>query len=134
MPGRLGNARVELVSAVVDMVRVAVPAVTPVMLTGLVDPKLKVGVYSAPAGLEVTEAVSVTLPVKPPAGVMVIVEVLPDTAPGETETAVPVIAKVGIAGAVPVPVRAAVCGEPVALSATDRVAEKLAAEAGVKVT
>jgi hypothetical protein len=38
------------------------------------------------------------------------------------------------AGAVPVPVRAAVCGEPVALSATDNVAEKLAAEAGVKVT
>ena len=38
------------------------------------------------------------------------------------------------ADAVPVPVRDAVCGEPVALSATDNVAEKLAAEAGVKVT
>jgi hypothetical protein len=38
------------------------------------------------------------------------------------------------AGAVPVPVRDAVCGDPVALSATDSVAEKLAAEAGVKVT
>jgi hypothetical protein len=37
------------------------------------------------------------------------------------------------AGAVPVPVSAAVCGDPVALSATDNVAEKLAAEAGVKV-
>jgi hypothetical protein len=34
---------------------------------------------------------------------------------------------------VPVPVRDAVCGEPVALSATDNVAEKLVAEAGVKV-
>jgi hypothetical protein len=38
------------------------------------------------------------------------------------------------AGAVPVPVRDDVCGEPVALSATDNVAEKLTAEAGVKVT
>jgi len=37
------------------------------------------------------------------------------------------------AGAVPVPVRDAVCGEPVALSATESVAVKLAAEAGVKV-
>jgi len=38
------------------------------------------------------------------------------------------------AGAVPVPVRADVCGDPVALSATESVAEKLVAEAGVKVT
>ena len=38
------------------------------------------------------------------------------------------------AGAVPVPVIDTVCGEPVALSATESVAEKLAAEAGVKVT
>ena len=38
------------------------------------------------------------------------------------------------AGAVPVPVRDEVCGDPVALSATESVAEKLAAEAGVKVT
>ena len=38
------------------------------------------------------------------------------------------------AGAVPVPVSATVCGEPVALSATESVAEKLVAEAGVKVT
>ena len=37
-------------------------------------------------------------------------------------------------GAVPVPVSDDVCGEPVALSATDNVAEKLVAEAGVKVT
>ena len=37
-------------------------------------------------------------------------------------------------GAMPVPVRLAVCGDPVALSATDNVAEKLAAEAGVNVT
>jgi hypothetical protein len=38
------------------------------------------------------------------------------------------------AGAIPVPVRVAVCGDPAALSATDNVAEKLVAEAGVKVT
>jgi hypothetical protein len=48
------------------MVRVAVPAVVPVILTGLVVPKLKVGGYWAPAGLEVMAAVSVTLPVKFP--------------------------------------------------------------------
>jgi hypothetical protein len=38
------------------------------------------------------------------------------------------------AAAVPVPVRDEVCGEPVPLSATESVAEKLVAEAGVKVT
>ncbi len=37
-------------------------------------------------------------------------------------------------GAVPVPVSATVCGEPVTLSATDNVALKLAADAGVNVT
>ena len=37
-------------------------------------------------------------------------------------------------GATPVPVRLEVCGDPDALSATESVAEKLAAEAGVKVT
>jgi hypothetical protein len=35
--------------------------------------------------------------------------------------------------AVPVPVKLEVCGDPDALSATESVAEKLAAEAGVKV-
>ena len=38
------------------------------------------------------------------------------------------------AGAMPVPVKLEVCGDPVALSATDSVAEKLAADAGVNVT
>ena len=42
--------------------------------------------------------------------------------------------KLGTAGLVPVPVRVVVCGEPTALSATDKVAAKLVAEAGVKVT
>ena len=36
--------------------------------------------------------------------------------------------------AIPVPVRLDVCGDPVALSATDSVAEKLLADAGVNVT
>lgn len=40
----------------------------------------------------------------------------------------------GAAAAVPVPLSVAVCGEPVALSATDRVAEKLVTEDGVNVT
>lgn len=40
----------------------------------------------------------------------------------------------GISGAAPVPVRASDCGEPVALSAMDMAADRLAAEAGVKLT
>src|ERR1039458_7351934 len=94
-PGRLGYTRAALVAAVVLMVRVAVPAVVPVMLTGLVEPKLKLGIYWAPFGLEVMAAVSVTLPVKPPAGVTVRVEVFPVLAPGVTVTEVPVMVKVG---------------------------------------
>lgn len=39
-----------------------------------------------------------------------------------------------VTGGVPVPVRLAVCGEPETLSATERVAENVAADAGVKVT
>ena len=82
-------------AAVVEMVRVAVPAVAPVMLTGLVEPKLRVGGSCAPFALEVTAAVSATLPVKPPVGVTVMVEVFPVVAPGVTVTAVPVIVKPG---------------------------------------
>jgi hypothetical protein len=60
------------------------------------------------------------------------VEVEPETAEkvsdvGEREAA-------GADAVVPVPLRATVCGEPVALSATESVAAKLVAEAGVKVT
>jgi hypothetical protein len=40
----------------------------------------------------------------------------------------------GAGGAVPVPLRATVCGEPDALSVTVNVAAKLATEAGVKMT
>ena len=55
--------------------RVAVPWVPPVMRTGLVEPKLKVGRYCATAGLDVRTTASVTLPVKPPLGITVIVDV-----------------------------------------------------------
>jgi hypothetical protein len=86
-PGRFGYAREALVAAVVETVRVAVAGFVPVMLTGLVEPKLKVGGYWAPAGLEVMAGASVTLPVKPPRGVTVMVVV--EVAPGAMETAVP---------------------------------------------
>src|ERR1700686_2256230 len=93
-PGRAGYARAPLVAAVVEMVRVAVPAL-PVIITGLVEPKLNVGRSLAPVGMNVIAAVRATLPVKPPLGVTVIVEVLPVVAPGATETAVPLSVKLG---------------------------------------
>jgi hypothetical protein len=109
-PGCLGYANAALVAAVVLIVRVAVPAVVPVMLTGLVEPKLKVGGYWAPVGLEVTAAVSSTLPVKPPAGVTVMEELFPVLAPGVTVTVVPLTVKLGFTAVVTVTVL-----DPVAL-------------------
>jgi hypothetical protein len=83
-------------AAVVETVSVAVPAEVPVMLTGVVDPKLKVGRETAPAGLLAITAVRATLPVNPPLGVTVMVEVLPLVAPGvEIFTLVPEMAKPG---------------------------------------
>ena len=73
--------------AVVEMVIVAVPTVLPVMLTGLVEPKVSVGVSMAPAGL--------ALPVNPPLGVRVIVEKLPTVPPGAIVTADPEIVRPG---------------------------------------
>jgi hypothetical protein len=90
------------------MARVAVPAEAPVMLTGLVAPKLNVGGFTLPVGLVVMAAVSATAPVKPPEGATVMVEMFPVLAPGATETAAPVIEKLGLAtvtGAVPVAAR-----------------------------
>lgn len=84
-----------LEAAVVAMVSVALPAAPPVTLTGVVAPKLKVGRLTAPLGLEVTTAVRTTLPVKALAGVMLTVEASPVVAPAATDTAVPVIAKLG---------------------------------------
>lgn len=75
---------------------VAVPAAVPVILTGLVEPKLRVGRFCAPLGPEVTAAVSVTLPVKPLNGVTVMADVFPVVAPALTVTAVPAIVKKGV--------------------------------------
>jgi hypothetical protein len=52
------------------------------------------------AAVGVMAQLRVTVPVKPFAGVTVIVEVLPVVAPGATETAEPVTMKVGGGGAV----------------------------------
>ena len=87
---------------VVVKVRMAVPAVAPVMVTGLVDAKLKMGAATAPAGPDVIAAVSPTLPMNPPTGDTETVDVFPVVAPGATETAVPVTVKVGFAGTVTV--------------------------------
>lgn len=89
MPVGLGRTEAVVDGAVVLMVSVAVPAVAPVIFTGVVAPKLKVGKSRAPEGLEVIAAVSATLPVNPPLGVTVMVEVLPVVAPGARVTAVP---------------------------------------------
>ncbi len=77
------------------IVSVAVPGLAPEMTTGVVEPKLKVGRSCALVGLLVTAAVSATLPVKPPAGVTVMVDVFAVVAPGVTVTAVPPIVKLG---------------------------------------
>jgi hypothetical protein len=91
----LGKTRAALVAAVVVTVSVAVPTEVPLMLTGLVEPKLKVGKCRAPAGLDVITAVSAMLPVKPFVGVRVMVEVLPLAAPAVIETALPLTVKPG---------------------------------------
>jgi hypothetical protein len=77
------------VAAVLVMVSVAVPVAVLLMLAGVVEPKLKVGGSNAAAGPLVISAVKFTLPVKPPLGVTVIVDVLPLVDPGTTVTAVP---------------------------------------------
>lgn len=87
----MGRTKAPLVAAVVRTVSVPVPAVVPIMLTGDVVPKLNVGGFEAPEGLVVRAAVKATLPVKPPLGVIVIVEVLPLVAPGFTAMAPPLV-------------------------------------------
>jgi hypothetical protein len=73
----LWSAAVE--EPVVFTVSVAVTAVPPEIALGW--PAEQVGGSTAPAGLDVTEQASATLPVNPPEGVMVIVDVPVD--PGE---------------------------------------------------
>ena len=80
-------------AAVVVTVSVAVPFAVPVMLTGVVDPKLNVGSETALAGLVASTAVRATLPVKPLLGVTVIAEAFPVVEPGVKVIAVPVMAK-----------------------------------------
>ena len=82
--------------SVVTMVRVAVPAVMPVILTGVVEPKLNVGFATAPDGLDVMAAVSAMFPVNPLAGVNVIRAVFPVVAPAATLTVVPATVKLGV--------------------------------------
>ena len=94
IPWRFGSAIAVPVPAVVEMVRIADLADVPVILNGLVEPKLKVGGSTAPGGLDVITAVKATLPVHPPEGVTVIVEVFPVVL-GATVTAVPLTVKLG---------------------------------------
>jgi hypothetical protein len=68
------------------------------MLTGDVVPKLNVGGSVAPFGLEVRVAVNVTLPVNPPLGVTVIVDVFPVVAPGELTVMAPPLVRANEAG------------------------------------
>jgi hypothetical protein len=82
------------------MVKVAVAGLVPVMETGLVEPKLSAGGSTAPAGSEVMAAERETLPIKPPAGVTVMVDVLPVVAPVVTVTGVPVMVKPALVEAV----------------------------------
>lgn len=79
----LGLTNAPVVAVVVVTMSVPVPFDAPVMLTGDVAPKLKVGGSVAPVGLDVRAAVSVTLPVNPPLGITVMVVVFPVVAPGE---------------------------------------------------
>ena len=93
-PRPLGRTSAAVVAAVVETVRVPVPFDAPVMLTGEVVPKLKVGGSVAPDGLFARTAVRATLPVNPPLGVTVMVAVLPVVAPGELMVMAPLFVKV----------------------------------------
>jgi len=81
--------------AVVAIVKVPVAAALPEIARGLVELKLRVGGSVTPLGLVVRAAVRVTLPVKPPVGVTVIVEVSPVVAPAAMLSGVPVTVKLG---------------------------------------
>ena len=94
LPGNSGRASIALLAAMVVTVNEAVAALVPVICTGLVEPKLKVGTSWAPAGVAVTAPDSPIAPVNPPLGVMVMVEMFPLVAPAATLTAVPAMANV----------------------------------------
>ena len=84
-----------VVALVVTTMSVAFTAATPLMVTGLLAPKLNTGAYRLTVGPEVMAAVSVTLPVNPPDGVRVMVEGFPVVAPAATVTAVLLMVKAG---------------------------------------
>lgn len=83
--------------------RVAVPALGPRMLTGVVEPKLSVGEF-APDRLEAMLAVSATFPVNPFTGVTLMIDVLPEVAPAATAKAAPLTVKLGSGAAATVTV------------------------------
>ena len=107
--GAKGGANEATVAAVVKTVSVAVWLAAPEIVTGDVPPKLNVGGSTAPAGELVTAAVKLTLPVKPPVGVTVMVDALFVVAPGTTVRLVPVRPIIGfgtgltITGSEPLP-------------------------------
>ena len=85
-------ATIEADAAVVLMVSVAITAVTPVIVGGAVTEH--VGVSTAPMGLPVTAQLRATLPVNPPLGLIVMVDVA--FVPGDAMvTAVPLSLKPG---------------------------------------
>src|SRR5579863_599768 len=64
-PGCRGYSNALRTGAVVEIVRIALPGFALVMLTVFVVPKLRMGGSTAPDGLLVTAALSVTVPVNP---------------------------------------------------------------------
>jgi hypothetical protein len=105
--GRAGIMAAPEVAAVVLIVRVAMPAVDPVILTGLVEPKLNVGRFAAPVGLDLRVATSATLPVNPLVGMTVMVVEFPLVAPrANVRLAEPGLsARPGVGGGAPVETR-----------------------------
>src|ERR1019366_2585021 len=95
-PGCSGCAVALVVALVVTTMSVAFTAATPLMVTGLLAPKLNVGAFRLVVGPEVIAAVRATLPVNPPTGVRVTVEVFPVVAPAATVTAVLLIVNAGV--------------------------------------
>ena len=141
MPGtrhRPISASAEVAKGQVEPRRTAAVAVDPVWmlsveladeLPGVMEPGLNVAM--APVGIPLAERVT-ALENVPFCAVAVMVNCA--VPPGWMVCGAVGELRVKVGGAVPVPLRLAVCGEPAALSATESVAEKVAAEAGVKVT
>jgi hypothetical protein len=84
-----------VVMAVLATVKGVVAITAAVPVTSTDDGGVQVTGLVAPAGAVVTAQVKATVPANAFDGVTVMVEVLPVVAPGTTETAVPVIAKLG---------------------------------------